>query len=145
MGVSIWSHATGRCIDVSGGQGKDGTPLDIWDCGSGARMTWQFRSDGTVRAMGKCMDVAWGSTADGATIQLANCSGNPAQRFRLNPAHDLVNPQADKCRGRAGQGHRQRHPPATVEPQRPGRPEVEQPLNQLSAWASPTVTGLPVR
>ncbi|MET7976118.1 RICIN domain-containing protein [Streptomyces mirabilis] len=52
---------------------------------------------GTVRAMGKCMDVAWGSTADGATIQLANCSGNPAQQFRLNPAHDLVNPQADKC------------------------------------------------
>jgi hypothetical protein len=82
---------------VSGGRGKDGTPLDIWDCGSGARMKWQFMSDGTVRAMGKCMDVAWGSTADGATIQLANCSGNPAQQFRLNSSHDLTNPQADKC------------------------------------------------
>ena len=82
---------------MSGGQGKDGTPLDIWDCGSGARMKWQFMSDGTVRAMGKCMDVAWGSTADGATIQLANCSGNPAQQFRLNSSHDLTNPQADKC------------------------------------------------
>jgi hypothetical protein len=60
-------------------------------------MKWQFMSDGTVRAMGKCMDVAWGSSANGAVIQLANCSGNPAQQFRLNSAHDLVNPQADKC------------------------------------------------
>ncbi|TFV33512.1 hypothetical protein E4K10_35610 [Streptomyces sp. T1317-0309] len=96
-GVSIWSHASGRCIDVSGGRGNDGTPLDIWDCGGTARMKWQFMSDGTVRAMGKCMDVAWGSSANGAVIQLANCSGNPAQQFRLNSAHDLVNPQADKC------------------------------------------------
>lgn len=54
-------------------------------------------SDGTVRALGLCMDVAWGATGNGAVIQLATCSGNPAQQFRLNSAHDLVNPRADKC------------------------------------------------
>ncbi len=46
---------------------------------------------------GKCMDVAWGSTANGATIQLVACNGNPAQRFVLTAAGDLVNPQANKC------------------------------------------------
>ncbi|MET9888303.1 RICIN domain-containing protein [Streptomyces sp. NPDC006430] len=95
-GVSIRSHASGRCIDVTGGKG-DGTPLQIWDCNRLAQQSWRFMNDGTVRALGLCMDVAWGATGNGAVIQLAKCSGNPAQQFRLNSAHDLVNPQANKC------------------------------------------------
>ncbi|MFJ9025233.1 ricin-type beta-trefoil lectin domain protein [Streptomyces sp. NPDC102259] len=96
-GVSIRSHASGKCIDVSGGESKDGVPLDILGCAGAARMSWTFASDGTVRALGRCMDVAWGSTDNGAQIQLADCNGEPAQQFRLNDAHDLVNQQADKC------------------------------------------------
>ncbi|WP_416072288.1 ricin-type beta-trefoil lectin domain protein [Streptomyces sp. ME18-1-4] len=95
-GVSVRSHASGRCIDVTGARG-DGTPLQIWDCNGLAQQSWRFMSDGTVRALGLCMDVAWGATGNGAVIQLATCSGNPAQQFRLNSAHDLVNPRADKC------------------------------------------------
>ncbi|WP_307080388.1 RICIN domain-containing protein [Streptomyces canus] len=95
-GVSIWSYASGRCIDVRDA-GGDGTPLQIWDCNGFAQQSWRFMSDGTVRALGLCMDVAWGSTSDGAVVQLATCSHNPAQQFRLNSAHDLVNPQANKC------------------------------------------------
>ncbi|MEU9271530.1 RICIN domain-containing protein [Streptomyces sp. NPDC048251] len=96
-GVSIRSHASGKCIDVSGGESKDGVPLDMLDCASAARMSWTFASDGTVRALGRCMDVAWGSTGNGAKVQLADCNGDPAQQFRLNDAHDLVNRPADKC------------------------------------------------
>ncbi|MFE7931092.1 ricin-type beta-trefoil lectin domain protein [Streptomyces sp. NPDC057456] len=96
-GVSIRSHASGKCIDVSGGESKDGVPLDILGCAEAARMSWTFASDGTVRALGRCMDVAWGSTDNGAQIQLADCNGDPVQQFRLNDAHDLVNRQADKC------------------------------------------------
>ncbi|HEX8434277.1 ricin-type beta-trefoil lectin domain protein, partial [Archangium sp.] len=59
--------------------------------------SWTFHGDGTVRALGKCMDVAWGSTANGAAIQLVACNGNPAQKFVLSAAGDLVNPQANKC------------------------------------------------
>ncbi|MGW1274846.1 ricin-type beta-trefoil lectin domain protein, partial [Streptomyces sp. NPDC002491] len=95
-GVSVKGFASGRCIDVTGA-GGDGTPLQIWDCTGARQQTWRFMSDGTVRSLGMCMDVAWGSTRNGAVIQLARCSGNPAQQFRLNAAHDLVNPQADKC------------------------------------------------
>ncbi|MFF5158016.1 ricin-type beta-trefoil lectin domain protein [Streptomyces sp. NPDC000348] len=95
-GVSIRSHHSGQCIDVTDG-GGDGTPLQIWGCNGAAQQTWRFMGDGTVRSMGLCMDVAWGATGNGAVIQLARCSGHPAQQFRLNSSHDLVNPQADKC------------------------------------------------
>lgn len=95
-GVSIRGYASGRCIDVTDGKG-DGTPLQIWDCSGWSQQTWRFMADGTVRSMGLCMDVAWGSTSNGAVIQLATCNGGPAQRFRLNSAHDLVGLQAGKC------------------------------------------------
>ncbi len=91
------SYASHRCIDVSGGIGKVGTPLDIWDCGRGRRQRWRFEPDGTVRAMGKCMDAARGSSDNGTVIRLARCHGGPAQQFDLNGAGDLVNTGADKC------------------------------------------------
>ncbi|UUU25050.1 ricin-type beta-trefoil lectin domain protein [Streptomyces sp. DSM 40750] len=99
-GFLIIGRGSNRCIDVktgADGEGKDGTPLWIWDCLGGANQKWDFRGDGTVRSLGLCMDVAWGSRDDGAVIQLARCSGNPAQQFVLSTEGDLVNPQADKC------------------------------------------------
>ncbi len=93
----LMSAASNRCIDVKGGTGKDGTPLDIWDCVGGSRQRWTFESDGSVHAMGMCMDVAWGSSDNGTQIQLARCHGGPAQHFDLNGAGDLVNTGADKC------------------------------------------------
>ena len=69
----------------------------MWDCNGTGAQSWQWYSDGSVRALGKCMDVAWGSVDAGAIIQIATCSGNPAQKFILSGAGDLVNPQANKC------------------------------------------------
>ncbi|MFB7600265.1 ricin-type beta-trefoil lectin domain protein [Streptomyces sp. NPDC056160] len=97
-GVRVRSHAVmSRCIDVAGGRGKDGSPLEIRDCSGAASQRWTFASDGTVRAMGLCMDAAGAQTSDGTTVQLANCNGGPAQRFRLNIRHDLVSRLAGKC------------------------------------------------
>ncbi|MBK6013919.1 RICIN domain-containing protein, partial [Streptomyces sp. MBT53] len=96
-GTTIYSHASNKCIEMVAHKGTDGSPLQIWSCGTKNWQKWDFRSDGTVRSMGLCMDVAWGSSANGAVIQLAVCSGNPAQQFRLNSSNDLVNPQANKC------------------------------------------------
>ncbi|WP_327316565.1 ricin-type beta-trefoil lectin domain protein [Streptomyces sp. NBC_01235] len=99
-GAIIIGQASNRCIDVTdaqNGKGKDGTPLQLWDCAGSANQKWIFGKDGTVRSLGLCMDVAWGSRDDGAVIQLANCSGNPAQQFVLSKDLDLVNPQANKC------------------------------------------------
>ncbi|MFH9550786.1 ricin-type beta-trefoil lectin domain protein [Streptomyces sp. NPDC017435] len=99
-GALIIGQGSNRCVDITNaqnGKGKDGTPLQLWDCAGSANQKWVFKSDGTVRALGLCMDVAWGSKDDGAVIQVANCSGNPAQQWVLSQYGDLVNPQADKC------------------------------------------------
>ncbi|WUH90751.1 ricin-type beta-trefoil lectin domain protein [Streptomyces sp. NBC_00433] len=99
-GVSVYSHASGRCVTAGGSQNtkaKDGTRLVIWSCVGGSWQKIDFRSDGTARMFGLCMDIAWASSNDGAAIQLANCNGGWAQQFKLNSAHDLVNTQIGKC------------------------------------------------
>ncbi|WP_234029373.1 RICIN domain-containing protein [Streptomyces sp. PsTaAH-124] len=96
-GVMVFSHASGRCITVTGGQGKDGSPLQIRDCSGSTAQKWTFASDGTIRAFGLCMDAAGASTANGTVVQLAKCNGGPAQQFRLNARHDLTNVMANQC------------------------------------------------
>ncbi|WP_436970586.1 protein kinase domain-containing protein [Micromonospora avicenniae] len=96
-GDQIVSYASGRCIDIPGGNATAGARLRIWDCRRTAGQLWTFPSDGSVRSMGKCLDVAGHSTQNGATVQLADCTGASSQRFNLNNAHDLVYVRADKC------------------------------------------------
>jgi Ricin-type beta-trefoil lectin domain len=93
----LMSLASGRCIDVTGGEPDDGTPLQIRDCTGGARQLWTFERDGTVRSMGLCMDAAWGSSDDGTVIQLVRCHGGPAQHFALYGDGELVNLGSGKC------------------------------------------------
>ena len=88
-GFLIIGQGSNRCVDVTdaqNGKGKDGTPLQIWDCAGTANQKWDFRDDGTVRSLG----CAWTSRGvrrdDGAVIQVARCSGNPAQQFVLSTA-----------------------------------------------------------
>ncbi|MFC5267993.1 ricin-type beta-trefoil lectin domain protein [Kribbella qitaiheensis] len=99
-GVLVQNYGSNRCVDVKDAQsglGKDGTPLQLWDCARSSNQLWSFNSDGTVRSLGLCMDLAWASTDENTQIQLVNCNGGWAQKFTLNAAHDLVNPTADKC------------------------------------------------
>ncbi|MGW5652642.1 ricin-type beta-trefoil lectin domain protein [Streptomyces humi] len=96
-GVMVFSHASHRCLTVAGGQGKDGSPLEIRDCSGSSAQKWTFASDGTIRAFGLCMDAAGASTANGTVVQLATCNGGPAQQFRLNVRQDLTSVLANKC------------------------------------------------
>lgn len=96
LAYAIQGYAS-KCIDVPGGTATDGAQLQLWDCNGGSGQSWTFPGDGTIRALGKCMDAAGGATANGTVIQLATCNGGPAQKFVLNVASDLVNPQADRC------------------------------------------------
>jgi beta-glucanase (GH16 family) len=96
-GTSRIKSNGGRCIDINGGIGNDGTQLQIFDCNTSAAQQWTFSADGTIRGLGKCMDVAGGNTANGTAVQLANCNGGQAQQFRLNASNDLVSVLANKC------------------------------------------------
>ncbi|GAB7039392.1 MULTISPECIES: family 16 glycosylhydrolase [Catenuloplanes] len=97
QGVALTGMQSGRCVDVPGGQSRDGLPLQIWDCLRTDAQRWTFTADGTVTALGKCLDVAGGNPANGTTIQLAHCNGTGWQQFVLTDAGDLVNRAANRC------------------------------------------------
>ncbi|WP_030993863.1 RICIN domain-containing protein, partial [Streptomyces sp. NRRL WC-3744] len=73
------------------------TPVQLYDCNGTNAQQWTVGSDGTIRALGKCLDVTGNSTADGAKAQLWSCTGGANQKWTVTAAHDIVNPQANKC------------------------------------------------
>ncbi|MFG1689030.1 ricin-type beta-trefoil lectin domain protein [Nonomuraea sp. NPDC049269] len=87
----------GRCLDVTGGNSADGTPVQMWTCFGGANQQWTRASEGTLRSLGKCLDVSGGSTANGARPQLYSCNGSAAQQWSYTTGRDLVNPVSGKC------------------------------------------------
>ncbi|WP_329295647.1 RICIN domain-containing protein [Streptomyces sp. NBC_01455] len=96
--MSVFSHASGRCIDVVDGKAVQGARLMISSCSPvAASQRWVFASDGSMRGLGMCVQLADGSTADGTDVELARCNGGAVQRFTLNSHHDLVSGFADKC------------------------------------------------
>lgn len=88
----------GKCLDVAGGSGANGTAVQLYDCNGSTAQQWTVAPDGSVRALGKCLDVVSASTANGAKVQLYDCNGTGAQRWSYNAATgDVVNTAADKC------------------------------------------------
>ncbi|MEV7202299.1 ricin-type beta-trefoil lectin domain protein [Streptomyces griseoluteus] len=88
----------GKCLDVAGGSGANGTAVQLYDCNGSTAQQWTVAADGSVRALGKCLDVVSASTANGAKVQLYDCNGTGAQRWSYNAATgDVVNTAADKC------------------------------------------------
>ncbi|MEV7238474.1 ricin-type beta-trefoil lectin domain protein [Streptomyces sp. NPDC051020] len=95
-GVTVFSHASQRCIDIVGGKAVQDARLMIQDCSGSSSQRWTF-TNGTMRGLGMCVQLAGGSTADGTDLELASCNGGSAQRFVLNFRHDLVSGLANKC------------------------------------------------
>ncbi|MFF9364421.1 ricin-type beta-trefoil lectin domain protein [Streptomyces griseoluteus] len=88
----------GKCLDVAGGSGTNGTAVQLYDCNGSTAQQWTVATDGSVRALGKCLDVVSASTANGAKVQLYDCNGTGAQRWSYNAdTGDVVNTAADKC------------------------------------------------
>jgi len=112
--VEIVGDGSNRCVTVTNGVapgGKDGEPLELWDCSKAVWQQWTFDISGaplyrgTIHSLGLCMDVAGADTADGTTVQLANCSGDQAQVWTLNTqTGDLVSILANKCLDATNQG-----------------------------------------
>ena len=113
--VELVDRNSNRCITVTDGAargGKDGKPLELWDCSGAKWQQWTFVLDGssdyrgTIHSLGLCMDVANADTAVGTTVQLANCNGGPAQVWTLNTTQggDLVSILANECVGAVNQG-----------------------------------------
>jgi endoglucanase len=105
-GQLIVGQGSGRCVDIAGNPGTDGTPVQLWDCWSGAANQKWARTGSTLvnPQTGKCLDVAGGSTANGAQVRLWSCNGTGAQNWQVNANGTITNPQSGKCLDAVGQG-----------------------------------------
>jgi lysophospholipase L1-like esterase len=87
--------ASGRCLDVPGGNTTDGTQPVIWDCNGGANQRWTF-SGQSIQALGKCLDAPVNATA-GTKAQLWSCTGGTNQQWALNSDGTIRGVQAGLC------------------------------------------------
>jgi lysophospholipase L1-like esterase len=81
-GGTLVSAASGRCLDIPGGNTTNGTQPIIWDCNGGANQRWTF-SGQTIQTLGKCLDAPTGATP-GVKAQLWDCTGGANQQWTLN-------------------------------------------------------------
>jgi hypothetical protein len=79
-------YILGKCVDVPGFNGTNGTQVQIYDCNGGENQQWDLWGDGTVRAefnRNKCLDLPGWQTADGTPIQIYDCNGGSNQQWTL--------------------------------------------------------------
>lgn len=87
-GGTIRGTGSGRCLDITGSNSSDGTPVVLWDCHGGANQQWIHQNDGTLRSLGKCLQPSGGSTANGTAMVISTCTGASYQQWTYNPASD---------------------------------------------------------
>ena len=81
-GGALVNPASGRCLDVPGGNTVPGAAqLQIWDCNGSAAQTWQLPPGPVVGPGSLCVDVANADPASGTAVQLFGCNQSDAQRW----------------------------------------------------------------
>jgi F5/8 type C domain/Ricin-type beta-trefoil lectin domain/Glycosyl hydrolases family 16 len=92
---AITSGIAGKCMEDSGGNTANATPVTIDTCGA-AGQTWSTYSDSTLRTGGKCLDAASAGTVNGTKLQVYDCNGSPAQTWQASGG-GYKNPQSGRC------------------------------------------------
>jgi hypothetical protein len=89
---------TGKCLEDPGSKTANGSPVELWTCGTSSNQKWTVVQDGTMRVLGKCLDMAGLGTATNTALQLWTCdSGDGAQQWQAGSDGELVNPRSGKC------------------------------------------------
>ena len=82
---TLQSLASGKCIDLPGGQVRDGTQVIQYECHGGPNQQWKFVSAGAAgtrivsRLSGKCM----GLDPVGNRVMQSQCDGSPDQLWAI--------------------------------------------------------------
>jgi hypothetical protein len=88
---------TAKCVDVNDGIGKNGTKVQMWDCGGYLpAQQWTMNANGTITAGGGCLDIYGAVYTDGTNITWNTCNGGANQQWRMENGQ-LVNPVSSKC------------------------------------------------
>jgi hypothetical protein len=90
---AVQSLASGKCIDLPGGQAGDGTPAIQYDCHGGLNQQWNIESAGEARyrivsrMSSKCIGTELEHPTAGSIVQ-SQCGGAPSQLWVLQSAGD---------------------------------------------------------
>lgn len=89
---------TGKCIEDPGSKTANGSPIELWTCGTSSNQKWTVAQDSTMRVLGKCLDMAGTGTATDTALRLWTCnSGDGAQQWQAGSDGELINPRSGKC------------------------------------------------
>ena len=70
------------CIDITGANYSNGTPIQLYSCWGGANQQWQVENGQLVNpASGKCLDDPNSNTANGTQLDLWTCNGGSNQQW----------------------------------------------------------------
>jgi hypothetical protein len=89
---TVQSLASGKCLDLPGGQTGDGTPVIQYDCHGGANQQWTIDAAGDAgsriisRMSGKCLGTDPAGAAAGGAIVQSPCGSAPAQLWAIESA-----------------------------------------------------------
>jgi hypothetical protein len=89
---TVQSWASGKCLDLPGGQTSDGTLAIQYDCRGGPNQQWNIEDAGNAeyrivsRMSGKCIGTDAASAAAGGHIVQSRCDGSPGQLWALKTA-----------------------------------------------------------
>jgi hypothetical protein len=93
---AVKSGMAGKCLDVRGGSGASGTPVQSYDCNGSAGQQWTSYTDGSLRILGKCLDATGAGTTNGTLVALWDCHGGSNQQWQpYNAAYR--NPISGRC------------------------------------------------
>jgi len=90
--VMLKSKDTGKCLDVSGWDKKNGANVHLWKCTGKQNQRWDIYENGIVKSRmnGKCLDVSGATKAgkNGQNVHMWDCHGLNNQRWRF--VNDLM-------------------------------------------------------
>ena len=92
--------ASGRCLNLGGLLGIDGSPVQVAGCTGGSAQRFTLATDGTLRVGTRCAQT----TGDG-TVRVTGCDDRASAQWRGGPGGTVVNPASGQCLtdpGRAG-------------------------------------------
>ena len=74
----------GGCMDITGANYNNLTPIEWWTCNGGANQVWQAQNGELVNPhSGKCLDDPASNTTNGTQLILYTCNGGANQKWSL--------------------------------------------------------------
>ncbi len=111
---SLKARHSGKCLDVSGVETRNGANVQQWQCHGGKNQKWRFTSKGngyyTLTAVhsGRCLDVSGIGRNNGDNVQQWDCHGGANQIWKVTAEGDgsyrLSAKHSGKCLDVAGIG-----------------------------------------